>query len=122
MKKACENPYCKNPASKKVRISTKSTASQTKMLCTACEKAFAWGISHGKTLCQRKPVWVLAVADKGIIVYSRAFSNKKQAEKALTDYARFYESYQGSDDLASVNNWLAEKEERLSVNLCCTSV
>jgi len=67
-------------------------------------------------------VWVLAVADRGLIVHTKAFSSKQEAEKALFEYLRCYENYDGPDDITKVCDWLAEHDERLSVDLCSTPV
>jgi hypothetical protein len=67
-------------------------------------------------------VWVLAVTDRGFIVHTKAFSSKQEAEKALFEYLRSYENYDGPDDLTKVCDWLAEHNERLSVDLCSTPV
>jgi hypothetical protein len=67
-------------------------------------------------------VWVLAVADRGLIVHTKAFGSKQEAEKALFEYLRSYENYDGPDDITKVCDWLAEHNERLSVDLCSTPV
>ncbi|MHA2069551.1 MAG: hypothetical protein ACXABY_34745 [Candidatus Thorarchaeota archaeon] len=67
-------------------------------------------------------VWVLAVTDRGFIVHTKAFCSKQEAEKALFEYLRCYENYDGPDDITKVCDWLAEHNERLSVDLCSTPV
>ena len=67
-------------------------------------------------------VWVLVVADRGLIVHARAFSSRQGAEKALFEYVRCYENYDGPDDMAKVCDWLAEHDEGLSVDLCSTPI
>jgi hypothetical protein len=67
-------------------------------------------------------VWVLVVADKGLIVHAKAFGSKQEAEKALFEYLRCYENYDGPDNITKVHDWLAEHNEQLSVDLCSTPV
>jgi hypothetical protein len=71
---------------------------------------------------QKRNVWVLAIADKGLIVHAKAFNNKEDAEKALAEYLRCYENYSGPDDIAKVCDWLADHDERLSADICATPV
>ena len=67
-------------------------------------------------------VWVLAIADKGMIVHARAFTSEIKAKRALTDYLRTYENYRGSDNFSEVLDWVEQHQERLSVDLCSTPV
>jgi hypothetical protein len=70
----------------------------------------------------KRLVWVLAVADKGLIVHAKAFCSKKEAERATCEYLRCYENYDGPDDITRARDWLAEHHERLIVNLCSTPI
>jgi len=122
MKKYCQNPLCKNESFKEVAVSIKKPADQTRSLCAVCEKAYTWGLQHVRMASQQRKVWILAVADKGIIVHARGFNNKPEAEKALVEYLRCHENYAGPDDISQALDWLAEHDERLSVDLCSTIV
>jgi hypothetical protein len=66
---------------------------------------------------KRKRIWVLAVADRGIIVHGGAFSNKRRAVQARVEYLRVNEDYSGPSDMPSVSDWLAEHDERLGVDI-----
>jgi len=61
---------------------------------------------------------VLAIADKGLIAFAKTFGSKEKTEKALAEYLRCNEYYNGPDDTSRVWDWLAEHDERLSVELC----
>jgi hypothetical protein len=122
MKEYCENPLCENSSVKEVPVSVRKPGDQKRALCSACEEAYSWGAQHGKMSIQKMKVWVLAIADKGLIVHAKAFNGKKEAEKALAEYLRSYENYTGPDDIFKVCDWLAEHDERLSADICSTSV
>jgi len=122
MKEHCENPLCESRSVKEVPVSVRKHGDQVRALCATCEEAYTWGVQHGKMSVQKRKVWMLAIADKGLIVHARAFNSKKDAEKALAEYLRCYESYDGPDDIAKVCDWLAEHPERISADICGTPV
>ena len=118
MEEYCENPLCRNKSVKEVPVSAGEPGVRKRALCAACEKAYSWGIQHGRFSGRKRQMWVLAIADKGLIACARTFSNKKDAAKALAEYLRCNEYYNGPDDISGVWDWLAEHDERLSVELC----
>jgi hypothetical protein len=113
---------CENQSVKEVPVSVHKPEDQARALCAACEEAYSWGVQHGKVSAQERKVWVLAIADRGLIVHARACNSQKEAEKALAEYLRCYETYTGPDDISKVCDWLAEHNERLSADICGTPV
>lgn len=122
MKQHCENPWCQNESINEVPVSVRKPADQIRALCAVCDEAYSWGVQHGRISSPHREVRVLAIADKGLIVHTRAYSSKKDAEKALVEYLRRYESYDGPDDSPAAYEWLAAHDERLSVDICSTPV
>jgi hypothetical protein len=64
-----------------------------------------------------RPVWVLAVADRGVVVHLGVFRKRKVAEEGLVDYLRTYHGYSGPGDRKAVRRWLREHDENLSVEI-----
>jgi hypothetical protein len=64
-----------------------------------------------------RKVWVLAVTDRGTVVYGRVFRTRRRAIRDLAEYLRSNEGYDGCADMPSVSDWLAEHDERLGVDL-----
>ena len=122
MKKFCENTYCETEAVEEVPVSVNRSGDQKRYLCATCFEAYTWGVQHGRITYQRKKVWVLAIADKGIIAHVQTFHCKSEAQKGLLAYLRSYEQYQGTDDFEEALQWVAEHDERLSVEIVCQSV
>ncbi len=73
------------------------------------------------TSCQ-KEVWVLAVMSKNMIVHAQAYNSRYRAEKAMLDYLRSYEGYDGKDSVAKACDWLAKQEGTLRVDICSTQI
>ena len=116
MKRFCENSNCDNPAFKKVRVSVALPSDQKRSLCATCEEAYSWGVQHGMMTSWR-PVWVLAVADRGVVVHLGVFRKRKGAEEGLVDHLRTYHGYSGRSDRKAVRRWLREHDENLSVEI-----
>ena len=62
-------------------------------------------------------LYILAVADRGLISHAQAFPTRKAAEKGLVQYLRKNEGYRSADDMDRVRRWLEEHDERLSVEI-----
>ena len=119
MKKFCENTYCETEAVEEVPVSVNRPGDQKRSLCATCFEAYTWGVQHGRKTYQKQKVWVLVVADKGIIACIQTFQCKSEAQKGLLKYLRNYEHYKDSDDFEEALQWIAEHEERLSVEITC---
>lgn len=117
MERYCQIPLCKNVAAKDVPVSVAGASDQKRALCAACKQAYDWGVRHGRMTARRKSIWVLAVADRGIIVHGGAFRSKRKAVEALVEYLRANEDYSGPSDMPSISDWLAEHDERLGVDI-----
>ena len=111
------NPLCGNEAFKKVPISVAKTPDQKRSLCSACMEAYRWGVRHGQMRCRRKKVWVLAIADRGIVVEGQAFGSQRKAIQGLAKYLKVHEGYDGGADMAEVSEWLAEHDERMGAEI-----
>lgn len=110
MKKFCENQYCENTAVKEVPVSVKKPADQTRALCNSCEETYTWGVQHGRMTAKQRQLWILAVADRGIITRVRAYSSQALAETAMIKYLRKQYKYAGAKDAASAYAWLRDHE------------
>ena len=62
-------------------------------------------------------MYILAVADRGLISHAQAFLAKAEAENALIAYLRDNEAYKGPNDITAAWRWLGEHDERLSVEI-----
>jgi len=116
MKRFCQNPNCESPAVKEVPVSVNLPSDQKRSLCAGCEETYAWGVQHG-VMTSWCPVWVLAVADRGVIVHLAVFRKKKHAEEGLVEHLRTYQGYSGPGDRKGVRRWLREHDERLSAQI-----
>jgi len=117
MERYCENSLCENEAVRMVPVSVNTPSDQKRALCAACKEAYDWGVQHGRMTPQRKKVWVLAVADRGTVVHGAAFRGRSQAVQGLAEYLRAYEGYSGAAEMPSICDWLAEHDERLSIEI-----
>ena len=117
METYCQNPLCEAEAVREVEVSVKNPSDQRRSLCACCEEVFVWGVQHGKRVSRRQKQWILAIADKDIIAYAEAYRSKKSAEQGLVDYLRQEEGYDGPNEISAAASWLAEHDERLSVDI-----
>ena len=62
-------------------------------------------------------MYILAIADRGLISYARMFWTCEEAERALAKYLIENESYGGAEDIATLSQWLREHDERLNVEI-----
>jgi hypothetical protein len=80
-----------------------------------------------ETLCDKpncqcpalKEVWLIAVADCGIVAHVRAFADAKAAITALDAYLAENNGYSGPADIQAIRRWLREYGENLSVEITC---
>ena len=117
MEAFCQNPCCENPSIKEVSVSVKKPSDQVRVLCAPCEEAYIWGVQHGRKTAESKKLWILAVADRGIIAHVRVYCTKSDAESGLIKYLRKYHSYNGKDNVQAAYQWLREHDEYLSVDI-----
>lgn len=122
MEKYCQNPLCENEATKVVPVSVDRPSDQKRALCAVCEKAYSWGVQHGCFTSVPKKVWALHVSDAGTVVHAGVYRNKCSAVRALAAYLRNQEGYSGSQDLPSICDWMAERNEHLGVDIFPASV
>lgn len=52
MRAYCDNPFCQNQSVKEVPVSVEAPADQVRVLCTACEESYSWGVQHGSMICE----------------------------------------------------------------------
>ncbi|MCP4707033.1 MAG: hypothetical protein GY869_00280 [Planctomycetes bacterium] len=119
MQRFCDNTYCETEAVEEVPVSVNRSGDQKRSLCATCFEAYTWGVQHGRKTYQTKKVWVLAIADKGIIAHIETFHSKSEAEKGLSKYLQNYEQYKGSNDFEKALQWITEHDERLGVEITC---
>ena len=119
MKTYCEIPKCENQAVKEVPVSVDKPSDETRSLCAVCEEAYSWGLQHGTMVSQHKQLWLVAIADKGIVVYTKAYPNANAAIKAVAEYLKDCQRYQGPADSQAIYDWLEQHDENLSVAVVC---
>ena len=117
MEAFCQNPLCESPSFKEVPVSVQKPSDQVRALCAPCEEAYTWGVQHGRKTAESKKLWILAVADRGIVAHVRAYGTKTDAERGLIKYLRKYHSYDGKDNAQAAYQWLKEHDEYLSVDI-----
>jgi hypothetical protein len=117
MDKHCQNDRCKNEAVSEVPVSIHKPSDGKRALCRTCEKAYCWGVQHGRMTPKNRRLWVLAVADKGIVVHGGVFASRRQAVRGLAEYLRANEGYDGPCNLPNISDWLAEHDERMGVDI-----
>jgi hypothetical protein len=119
MKEFCQNPNCENPAFKEVPVSVSKPSDQKRTLCATCGEAYSWGVQHGTISSRVKEVWLVAVADRGIIAHVQAYADAKTAIKALAAYLAEFNDYAGPADIRAIRRWLRRHDENLSVEITC---
>ncbi len=118
----CQNSLCEHEAVKEVPVSVAKASDQRRSLCAACEEAYTWGVQHGQMLRRRKKVWVLAIADRGMVVEGQVFSRRRQAVQGLANYLKVHEDYDGGADMAEIGQWFADHDERLGAEIFPSSL
>lgn len=101
---------------KDIPVSTDRASNRRGALHATRKETYGRGVSRGRTTPGRR-IWVLAVADRGIVVHGGAFSSRPKAVRGLVEYLRTNEGYTGLADMPSVGTWLAEHDERLGVEI-----
>jgi hypothetical protein len=119
VKPFCQNPNCESPGIKVVLVSVRNASDQRRTLCATCEEVFTWGVQHGRITSQTKEVWLVAVADRGVVVHVHAYADAKAAIKALAAYLAEFNEYAGPANIRDIRRWLRRHEENLSVEITC---
>ena len=78
-----------------------------------CDKAYAG---------RHKEVWVLIVMDKSPVVHVHAYNSKFRAQKAMLEYLRNHQGYDGQDNVAEARDWVAGHGGALRVEICSVKV
>ena len=117
--KKCQNPLCTNPGAIEVPVSVTRYADKVRTLCVSCEEVYAWGIQQGKMLIRQIPLWIVVVADSGIIGHVAAYNDQQVAVKDLADYLKEYHGYKGTAELNVIYQWLRQNDETLSTEIIC---
>ena len=74
---------------------------------------------HSQNKSQYKQLWLVAIADKGVVVYTKAYPDENAATNGLAAYLREYHQYDGPDDSQLIHQWLGRHDENLSVSIVC---
>jgi hypothetical protein len=119
MKEFCENHYCESPAVEEVPVSVRKASDQQRSLCRPCHEAYTWGVQHGKRVSQQSELWLVAIADRGLVAYIKSYGSEPLAMKGVASYLRTHHGYRGQLTREEVNAWLEENDERLSVEVIC---
>jgi len=62
-------------------------------------------------------LYILTIADRGLVSHAQAFRTRHAAEDGLIKYLKENESYDGPDEIDAAWRWLEEHDERLSVEI-----
>ena len=62
-------------------------------------------------------LYILTIADRGLVSHAQAFRTRQAAEEGLIKYLKENESYDGSSESDAAWRWLEEHDERLSVEI-----
>ena len=119
MKEFCENPNCEAPGFEVVPVSVNKPSDQKRTLCATCHEAYTWGVQHGSISSRVKEVWLVAIADRGIVAHVRAYADAKDAVTGLASHLSEYSGYEGPSDIRAIRRWLKEHDETLSVEITC---
>ena len=71
---------------------------------------------------RHKEVWVLIVMDKSTVVHVHAHNSKFRAQKAMLEYLRNHQGYDGQDNVAEARDWVAGHGRVLRVEICSVKV
>ena len=119
MKEFCDNSNCQNPGFKEVLVSVRKPSDQRRTLCATCEESYSWGMQHGAMSSEVKEVWLVAVADRGVVVHVQAYADAKSALTSLASYLAEYNGYKGPANIRAIRRWLRRHDENLSVEITC---
>jgi hypothetical protein len=119
MKPFCDNPNCESPGFKEVPVSVRKPSDQKRTLCATCQEAYTWGVQHGAMSGKVKEVWLVAVADRGIVAHVQAYADAKTAIAALAASLAEFNEYAGPADIRAIRRWLRRHDENLSVEITC---
>lgn len=78
-----------------------------------CDEAYAG---------RHKEVWVLIIMDKSTVVHVHAYNSKFRAQKAMLEYLRNHQGYDGQDNVAEAHDWVAGHSGALRVEICSVKV
>ena len=62
-------------------------------------------------------LYILTIADRGLVSHAQVFQTRKAAEEGLIKYLKEIESYDGPSEIGTAWRWLEEHDERLSVEI-----
>ena len=65
----------------------------------------------------KQQLFILAIADRGIVSHAKAFADERLAQKALVEYLRKYHLYDGPNHIQDVIEWLNQHDEYLDVKI-----
>jgi len=84
------------------------------MMKGSCNKPYSDNAS-----CKHTPhrVFILAIADRGIVTCAKAFTDEPAAQRALAEYLRNNHRYFGPADMQDIIEWLNEHDEYLSAEI-----
>jgi len=63
------------------------------------------------------PLWILAIADRGIVVHASVHLRRDEAENALLRHLREHHRYDGPERVQAAWEWLEAHNETLSVEI-----
>jgi len=119
MKEFCENQYCDAPGAKEVDVSVHKPGDQKRTFRDPCAEAYVIGCQHGRMQSQAAEIWLVAIADRGLVFFVKAYANETLALKGVATYLRQQHGYQGPLIREAVNDWLDQHDEPLSIEVEC---
>jgi hypothetical protein len=75
--------------------------------------------SNNEKSALSQSLWIVVVADRGIIAHVHAYNNEADATKDLADYLRENHRYDGIADFIAIYQWLRQNDETLSAEIIC---
>jgi len=66
---------------------------------------------------RKRLLWIVAVADKGIVAFVRACGDEQSAVKGLARHLRKYNGYKGPNHWNNLKTWLEEHNDYLDIRI-----
>jgi hypothetical protein len=66
---------------------------------------------------RKRSLWLVAVADKGIVAFVHACGDEQSAVNGLARHLRKHNGYKGPNDWNNLKTWLDEHEDYLDIRI-----
>jgi len=113
----CDNPKCKYPATTEIPVSVNGSSAERRWVCEACKEAYNWGVEYGCFTINEQPIWLVAIADKGLVAHVSVHASEAAANAALVTALTDYHGYEGGSNVDDLWRWINRRQETLSVEI-----